>query len=175
MSMRSSVETHARRTAMQDRDLQQLPRVLAMSSSVFLTSFALGIFSGRIPRESAPTLPGLGGDSELLQKLLATLCCPSDCEPVALAQTTAEKGCSCSVNYPTPCKRDYKGPSSKKWRERPGAKAFATLPDKLGGMPHPGFVEHLMGFPIGWSDLSGGAMPSMSESASTSGDKCSRH
>jgi hypothetical protein len=84
---------------------------------------------------------------------LVTLSCPSESEPVALALTTDESGCCCSVNFPTPCARDWKGMSSKSWRERPRSKGWSTLPDKIGGHPHPDFVEALMGFPIGYGEL----------------------
>ena len=84
------------------------------------------------------------------------LCCPSDSDPVALGLVTEGSGCSCSVSYPTPAARDWKGMSAKSWRDRIGTvpgRTFPTLPDKIGGPPHPEFVEEVMGFQIGWTEL----------------------
>lgn len=50
--------------------------------------------------------------------------------------------------FPTPAARD---PSS---RGRPG-----QLPTELNGLPNPTFVEWLMGFPLGWTDLEGLGTP----------------
>lgn len=143
----------AKRTAEQDNQQDSHNRRSVMSSSELLLSVALGLFSGRT-RHLCDQMPlGLGGDSDRNLSDLVTLCCPSDSEPVALALTTEESGCSCSPNFPTPCARDYKGMSSASWRAREGAKAWSTLPNKIGGMPHPEFVEELIGFPTGYSEL----------------------
>ena len=56
--------------------------------------------------------------------------------------------------YRTPTARDWKGMSARKWRERTKGDKTPTLADQLGGLPHPEFVEYLMGFPAGWTDLS---------------------
>jgi hypothetical protein len=135
---------------------QQTPcnRVSAVSSSAFLMRFAHACFCGRIRPQSGQTLPGLGGDSDLLLSRLATLSCPSDSEPVALALTIDGTDCSCSANYRTPTKRDWKGMSAKKWRERAVGDNTPTLPDQIGGPPLPEFVEVLMGFPEGWTTAS---------------------
>jgi len=42
--------------------------------------------------------------------------------------------------------------SAKSWRERSKGDQTPTLPDEIGGTPHPEFVEQLMGFRIGWTD-----------------------
>jgi hypothetical protein len=135
-------------------------RALAMSSSELLMSFALALLSEKTQAESEPMLPGLGNDSEWSWRKWVTQFCHSDSEPVVLGLTTDGKGCSCLVTLPTPCKRDYKGMSSKKWRERTpaearksGCKSWATLPDAIGGTPHPEFLEAVMGFPIGHTEL----------------------
>jgi len=147
-----SAATPAKKTQLQDRDRGLSSHRLAVSSSGLLMRFALELWCGKIRREYAPTLLGLGGDFDPNWNRLVMACCPLDCEPVVLGLTTDGIGCSCSPHYPTPCKRDYKGMSSRKWRAREGAKATPTLPDKIGGTPHPEFVESLMGFPIGWTD-----------------------
>lgn len=157
----SQAGTHAKKTATPARLLlDSNSRPLAVSSSGSLMFFGLGLFSGRILQKLQPMLPGLGSGFDVALSRLVTLLCPSDCEPVALALSISGKGCSCSPCYPTPCKRDHKGQSSKKWRERSAkdarkskAKPYATLPDAIGGCPHPEFVEELMGFPIGYTDL----------------------
>ena len=46
--------------------------------------------------------------------------------------------------FPTPVRRDYKGKTVKK----------DMLLDKVGGQLNPTWVEWLMGFPLGWTELS---------------------
>jgi hypothetical protein len=98
-------------------------------------------------------LPGLGGDFEANWNALATLCCPSESEPVALGLISERTACSCSPNFRAPTARDWKGMSAKSWRERTDGDTTPTLPDQIGGVPNPEFVEELLGFPIGWTDL----------------------
>jgi hypothetical protein len=43
--------------------------------------------------------------------------------------------------------------SAKSWRERSVGDKTPTLPDQIGGIPHPEFVEELMLWPIGWTEL----------------------
>jgi hypothetical protein len=54
--------------------------------------------------------------------------------------------------WPTPTTRDYKGMSGKGRQERKG-NPKDTLPNAVGGQLNPTWVEWLMGFPIGWTDL----------------------
>ena len=49
---------------------------------------------------------------------------------------------SVSGSWPTPTARDWKG-KGREW----------SLPNHLGGSPNPTWVEWLMGWPIGWTDL----------------------
>lgn len=51
--------------------------------------------------------------------------------------------------YPTPTARDWKGKSQR------GNHGNTTdcLPNAVGGIPNPEFVEWLMGLPDGWTDL----------------------
>lgn len=53
----------------------------------------------------------------------------------------------------TPTSRDWKGMSAKSWRERSVGDTTPTLPDQLGGIPNPEFVEWMMGLPRGASAL----------------------
>lgn len=95
-------ETHAKRTVELESRQERERRLSALNSSALLMNFARDLFSARIPRESAPMLPGLGGDFGPVLNALATLCCPSDSEPVALALSISATGCSCLPSIPTP-------------------------------------------------------------------------
>jgi hypothetical protein len=60
--------------------------------------------------------------------------------------------------FPTPNATDYKGPSSRsKGKERPICDD--DLPTRIGGSLNPTWVEWLMGYPSGWTDLNVSAMP----------------
>lgn len=143
---------HASKTATPDETEKRYRRHLAVNSSVLLMSFALALCCEKI-HPSLDAMPlGHGGDSAMNLSALIMRCCPSDSERVVLALTIDGKGCSCSPSYRTPTARDWKGMSAKKWRERTDGDKTPTLPDQLGGVPHPDFVEELMGFPIGWTD-----------------------
>lgn len=130
-----------------------------VSSSVLLRSFALSLFSEKIQQSQKQMRLGLGGDSETNWSDLNILCSPSDSGHVALALTTNATDCFCLPHYRTPTARDWKGMSAKSWRERTVGDQTPTLPDQLGGTPHPEFVEELMGFPAGWTDLKHLATP----------------
>jgi hypothetical protein len=54
--------------------------------------------------------------------------------------------------YPTPAARDYKGMSGKGKQERKG-NPKDTLPNAVGGSLNPQWVEWLMGYPVGYTDL----------------------
>ena len=54
--------------------------------------------------------------------------------------------------YPTPAARDYKGMSGKGRQERKG-NPKDTLPNAVGGSLNPAWVEWLMGYPVGYTDL----------------------
>jgi len=53
--------------------------------------------------------------------------------------------------FRSPNARDWKGMSARSWRERSKGDKTPTLPDQVGGTPHPEFVERLMGFPSEWT------------------------
>jgi len=55
-------------------------------------------------------------------------------------------------NWPTPTTRDYKGKSGAGRQERKG-NPKDTLPNAVGGNLNPMWVEWLMGWPLGWTDL----------------------
>jgi hypothetical protein len=54
--------------------------------------------------------------------------------------------------FPTPTSRDWKDGSAPRFRE--GVQQFDTLGRAVGGQLNPQWVEWLMGFPVGWTDLS---------------------
>jgi hypothetical protein len=43
--------------------------------------------------------------------------------------------------------------SASSWRNRKTGDKTPTLCDQIGGIPHPEFIEDVMGFPIGWTEL----------------------
>ena len=51
--------------------------------------------------------------------------------------------------WPTPQARDWK----EGYNPRPHGHGQANIPQILGGSPNPNWLEWLMGFPIGWTDL----------------------
>jgi len=58
------------------------------------------------------------------------------------ARLIKETGCG---SWATPNSRDYKG--------IPGWKNQKSLPKDVGGIPNPTWIEWLMGWPVGWTDL----------------------
>jgi hypothetical protein len=57
-----------------------------------------------------------------------------------------------SGRYPTPTARDYRSGKGKTQAER-GRTAGPSLAEMSGGLLNPQWVEWLMGFPLGWTDL----------------------
>ena len=149
----SRAATHARTTPTGAEVRQQSKRLSAVSSSALLNSFARDLFSVKTPPPSGQMRLGLGGGSDPNWNDWITLSSPSDSGRVALALTSGGTGCSCSPNMRAPNARDWKGMSAKSWRERAVGDKTPTLPDQIGGRPHPEYVEELMGFPKSWSDL----------------------
>lgn len=148
----SPAGTHARETVRHEEQTLLRNRLSVLNSSVLLRHFALALFSERTRRMRSLMLPGLGGDFVENLSVLATLCCPSDFERVALGLTTDGIGCSCLVKWRTPVRRDFKGPLPK-------SSETLSLATQLGGIPHPEFVEELMGFPIDWTACDVSATP----------------
>jgi hypothetical protein len=54
--------------------------------------------------------------------------------------------------WATPVTRDYRHPGRSRM-ERTGSKAGDPLPQQVGGALNPTWVEWLMGWPLGWTDL----------------------
>lgn len=55
--------------------------------------------------------------------------------------------------WPTPAARDYRHPNQRTRWERYGITAGEQLPNAVRGPLNPEWVEWLMGFPIGWTEL----------------------
>jgi hypothetical protein len=54
--------------------------------------------------------------------------------------------------FPTPAARDYRSPNAKPYSERGGGKKGEQLPNFIGGLLNPPWVEWLMGWPTGWTE-----------------------
>ncbi len=63
---------------------------------------------------------------------------------------------------PTPTARDYRSPGTPERlaRARRESSRGQPLTEMIGGMLNPTWVEWLMGYPLGWTDLEGWATPS---------------
>jgi hypothetical protein len=62
----------------------------------------------------------------------------------------AERGATKSNTYATPQARDFRSGSTDRW-DNP--ERTRNLNDQIGGQLNPTWVEWLMGWPIGWTDL----------------------
>lgn len=167
-SMSSAAATHAKRTALRSVEIDRNTRVSAVSSSALLRHFARALWSARIPVESSQTRLGLGGECDERWSVLATLACPSDCEPVALALSIGGKGCSCSPRMPTPTATDWKGGQARPQRGRQ-----LNLRDwwmsRYGQRYLPSAVSlAAQGFPTTWLECEPSATPCHTKSPSGS-------
>jgi hypothetical protein len=57
--------------------------------------------------------------------------------------------------WPTPTGRDHKDGCNVENVPENGLLGRAVEPTKMSGSLDPGFVEYLMGYPVGWTDLKG--------------------
>jgi hypothetical protein len=71
---------------------------------------------------------------------------------------------------PTPVARDWRSGKGKTQAER-GRSAGPSLAEVSGGQLNPQWVEWLMGFPTGWTDLEESETPSCHKLPSGSGDE----
>ncbi len=164
----SVAETHAKRTAAQPEGVTPLTRVSAVSSSALLLSFARDLFSAKIQRSPERMLPGLGNECDVSLSRLVTLCCPSDCERVALGHSTSVTGCSCSASLPTPTASDWKGGKRK---QKAGTQAnLRDVFTQTTGLLylHPEDLEAAQGFPATWTELKPLETPLCRKSPNTS-------
>lgn len=68
--------------------------------------------------------------------------------------------------FPTPTARDFKSPDMNPNSQRFSQKT--ELPSVIGGQLNPTWVEWLMGFPLGWTDLNASETPSCPGSSTPS-------
>ena len=61
-----------------------------------------------------------------------------------------------TLMFATPCTRDYRTGQQKRFNDPRRTK---NLNDQIGGQLNPTWVEWLMGFPIGWTDLNASETP----------------
>ena len=61
--------------------------------------------------------------------------------------------------WPTPASRDYRHPNKSPYSRRGGGKKGEQLPNAVGGQLNPKWVEWLMAFPLGWTDLRASVTP----------------
>ena len=62
-----------------------------------------------------------------------------------------------AVKFATPQTRDFRTGQSSRWDDQARSR---NLKDQIGGQLNPPWVEWLMGFPVGWTDLNASATPS---------------
>ncbi len=98
-----------------------------------------------------------GGQSDSRTKCGSASAAKKNCIATSAGSTTRIAGTPARIAgknfWRTPTARDWKGMSAASWRSRTVGDKTPTLPDQIGGVPHPEFVEELMGFPIGWTAL----------------------
>ena len=149
----SQAATRARITPTPADQRVRSKRLQAINSSALLSSLCRHLFYAKTRPQYAQMRLGLGTGFDPNWNDWITLSSPFDSGRVALALSSDGTDCSCSPNMRAPNARDWKGMSAKSWRERKHGDTTPTLPDQIGGTPHPEYVEELMGFPIGWTDL----------------------
>ena len=88
---------------------------------------------------------------------------------VANGRQLANQVFGTDARYPTPVARDWKSGKGKTQAER-GRTAGPSLSEAIGGSLNPTWVEWLMGFPLGWTDLGDSATRSCRRSRNGSGD-----
>lgn len=93
---------HAKETATPEASGKPSTRTWEASSSALFAHLARALFFERIRGRHDQTLFGPGIECGIAWKDLATLCCPSDSDPVALGLTIDAIACGCSVKCPTP-------------------------------------------------------------------------
>ena len=85
-----------------------------------------------------------------------------------IGETPRLQGMARKGMLPTPAGRDWRHPNKKPYSERGGGTKGEQLPNAIGGPLNPRFVEWLMGFPDGWTDLEPLETPSSPKSQSGS-------
>lgn len=167
----SRVATLARPTASQAGLGEVARRVSAVTSSALLMHFGLALFYEKT-RVRERMLPGLGGECGVSWSRLVTLCCPSDCERVALGLTANGTGCSCSPNWYAPTATDWKGGTKAERKDGGNRGQFRHQYTRRTGYlyPDPAVMEAVLGFPAGWTECEPSGTPARQCSPSGSDD-----
>lgn len=156
-----SEATPASKTPAPDGPLTPQARRWRMNSCASLVNIALDLFSEKILHGSGQMhlLPGIGSAPGLND--LDMLCCPLDSGRVALALTTSGIDCSCSPNFPTLTRRDYRHPGNieRQQARRRVTRFSQPLPVFVGYSLHPNSCDPFMGFPTGWTVLNPSETP----------------
>ena len=76
-----------------------------------------------------------------------------------LVPSTPRTGGTGARSWPTPTAADAYVERMKSSQQKPGSMHSVSLADAVGGQLNPTFVEWLMGFPIGWTDLGASETP----------------
>lgn len=140
--------------------LGSLERML-LESSVWNSNLAVltwkvkGIPSGRSLFQLAASGPGTEGNGCLLWP---TPTAPGS-HQVGRIEEWGGSGNPLRI-YPPPTARDYRAPGLPEKRQARMEERAQPLPEVIGGMLNPQWVEWLMGFPIGWTDCDVSAMRS---------------
>jgi DNA (cytosine-5)-methyltransferase 1 len=93
--------------------------------------------------------------SNLIQKIENGVISKEEAEAM-LSLPKLENHRTWKKKFPTPCQRDYKGKTISGERVTKSGKTQKygdTLPNVVGGKLNPTWVEWLMGWPLGWTDL----------------------
>lgn len=132
-------------------------------------------YSGTWPR-AGTTRNGTAYQRQPLAPRISATACSSWPTPTTRDRGTdapnREGGPSLAVavrNWPTPTSRDWKDGSSIGAAPVNGLLGRAVNPTPATGSLNPTWVEWLMGFPTGWSDLGPSVTPSSRKSRSSSG------
>ena len=151
------------------------------SSAAFLTWKASGIKSSHLLFQLAPSMPRTEGIASGLWPTPATRDRNETLEQVQERKERFQRGesnfnlglalCVAVKMWPTPTTRDYKGGRKPETLDASGRGKTNSLNDAVTvrdqhGSLNPAWVEWLMGFPEGWTDLKPSEMPSSRKSSS---------
>jgi len=124
------------------------------------------------PTPSASQMPCEGTVRLARQRWLAGDCTLEEASAIAGRDVRDKQGKVPSL-WPMPTARDWKSGKGKTQAER-GRSHGQSLAEANGGQLNPTWVEWLMGFPLGWTDLGDSATPSSRKSSKSSGGRSSK-
>jgi len=104
------------------------------------------------------------------RNFLASIPTPRPCSGLRSSGANRTEILQALKKWPTPVARDHRSPGRSRL-ERTGGKEEECLPQAVGGPLNPTWVEWLMGFPLGWTDLGRLATRSSRKSPKSSGEQ----